>query len=593
MYFYYLHDVDVKPDDPPHLLADIGNTLVRLALHGGRGALLDEQVRPCSDFGSLLDALRTYLARHAALGIRHAAVAVNSPVDDDRVELTNGAWSFSIEATRRDAGLQTLVVVNDFTALAAGLSRLDTGQRRQVGGGAARPGEVVGLLGAGSGLGVSGLVSVDDGWVSLATEGGHACFSPRDAREDAVFALARQRYAHVSAERLLSWAGLPLIWQALGAPADAATVPDAGQILARGLAEPADAAADPRCRETLDTFCAMLGTVASNLAVTLGARGGLYLGGSLVRQLGAFFDTSPFRARFESKGRFSTYLQRIPTWVLTDARASLIGLASVLETERGKRDARHALLDLIQRARPVLSPAERRVADLVLTRPRTVLTDPLMDIARSAQVSQPTVIRFCRSLGLDGLSEFRLQLAATLSATVPLGLARLTRADDGGAPAPLDRPIALLQQYQAGLSRPALDAVVAQLAGATRLLLLVPESLAALAGDGALRLMRAGRPCTVLAGATLQQAGLQATLPGDLAVCLRDTAPDAHWPALVAALRQRRLPALVVGPSAQAWARPERGTRVWPLPDTGDARLLLTVTFDLFADALATRAGPT
>jgi glucokinase len=579
--------VNVKPDDPPHLLADIGNTLVRFALHGGRGVLLDEQVRPCSDFGSLLDALHDYLARHAGRDIRHAAVAVNSPVDDDRVELTNGAWSFSIEATRRDAGLQTLVVVNDFTALAAGLSRLDAGQRRQVGGGEARPGEVIGLLGAGSGLGVSGLVSVDDGWVSLATEGGHACFSPRDAREDAVFALARRRYAHVSAERLLSWAGLPLIWQALGDTVAGEAVPDAGQILSGGLATPPD----PRCHETLTTFCAMLGTVASNLAVTLGARGGLYLGGSLVRQLGPFFDASPFRARFESKGRFSTYLQRIPTWVLTDARAGLIGLASVLEAELAKRGSRHALLDLIQRARPVLSPAERRVADLVLTRPRTVLTDPLMDIARNAQVSQPTVIRFCRSLGLDGLSEFRLQLAATLSATVPLRLARFNRSDDAGPAAPLDRPIALLQRYQTQIDRAALDAVVAALAGATRLLLLAPASLGALADEGALRLMRAGRPCTVLAGTALQQAGLQATLPGDLAVCLRETAPDEGWPALMAALRQRHLPTLVIGPGAAAWARPDRGTRVWPLPDSGDTRLLLQVTLDLFADALAARAA--
>jgi glucokinase len=291
-------------------------------------------------------------------------------------------------------------------------------------------------------------------------------------------------------------------------------------------------------------------------------------------------------------------MQRIPTHVLTDARTGLIGLASVLEAELKKRNARHSILELIQRTRPSLSPAERRVADLVLTRPRTVLTDPLMDIASHAQVSQPTVIRFCRSLGLEGLSEFRLQLAATLSATVPLGMARLTR-ETGVDVDPADaigRATALLQQYKAQIGRQALDEVVALLDGADRVLLLVPDTLLSTAQELAVRLMHLGLPCAVLSGAAMQQAGLKVRAPGDLALCLGDAEPQDGWRDLMTSLRQSRLPSIAVGPEANAWARLDRTHMVWPLPVSSDratrrseVRLLLQVTLDLFCDGLAAR----
>jgi len=96
------------------------------------------------------------------------------------------------------------VVVNDFTALAMSLPRLQAADLRQVGGGQAVRKSVIGLIGAGTGLGVSGLIPAGDSWVSLGSEGGHASVAPRDEREIAVLRHAWRQFDHVSFERLLS-----------------------------------------------------------------------------------------------------------------------------------------------------------------------------------------------------------------------------------------------------------------------------------------------------------------------------------------------------------------------------------------------------
>ena len=88
--------------------------------------------------------------------------------------------------------------------------------------------------------------------------------------------------------------------------------------------------ADRICAESTTLFCAMLGTMAGNLALTLGARGGIYIGGGIVPRLGQRFAESPFRARFEAKGRFSPYLAAIPTYVVTHPLPAFLGCAAVL-----------------------------------------------------------------------------------------------------------------------------------------------------------------------------------------------------------------------------------------------------------------------
>ncbi|HEY1043553.1 MAG TPA: glucokinase [Telluria sp.] len=316
--------------DGSRLLADIGGTNARFALELAPGQVDCIAVLPCAGYATLADALRAYLGSPAVTAkqlptIRHAGVAIANPVDGDRVRMTNHHWEFSIEAMRAECGFDTLLVVNDFAALACALPHLAADQKMQVGGGLPVAGTPLGLLGAGTGLGVSGLVPNAAGWTALNSEGGHVTFSPATQQEVAILQYAWREYEHVSAERLMSGAGLELTYRAL---ADAAGQParlDAPEIARRALAGEC-----ALCDATVEAFCGMLGTVAGNLAITLGAQGGIYIGGGIVPRLGERFVRSSFRARFEHKGRFVDYLARVPTYVITAEYPAFLGVSAML-----------------------------------------------------------------------------------------------------------------------------------------------------------------------------------------------------------------------------------------------------------------------
>lgn len=336
----------IHHSDGPRLLADIGGTNARFALEPAPGTIQAVQTLACADHARFEDAVRFYLAG-ANTRVRHAVIAIANPVDGDAIRMTNHHWAFSIEAARRALGLETLLVVNDFTALAMSLPTLGAGDLAPVGGGAALAGGAIGLVGAGTGLGVSGLVPSGERWIPLNSEGGHVAFSPLDEREVLVLRHAWQRYDHVSAERFVSGPGLVLIREALamsrGMTQDRELSPS--DIVTRGLS-----GSDALSLEAIDCFCGMLGTVAANLAVTLGARGGIYIGGGVVPRLGAYFVASPFRPRFERKGRFSEFTARIPTWLITAPYPALQGASAILAdhlaqartTPRSSTEAAHA-----------------------------------------------------------------------------------------------------------------------------------------------------------------------------------------------------------------------------------------------------------
>jgi glucokinase len=307
------------------LLADIGGTNARFALQLGQGQFEAIEVLPCAGYRTLSDALRAYLASAARQGypverLRHAGVAIANPVDGDQVSMTNHHWSFSISQLRQEHGLATLLVVNDFTALAMALPYLQPRQRERIGGGLELPGRPIGLIGPGTGLGVGGVMPADGRWVPLASEGGHASFAPANRDEVTILEHLWQQYDHVSAERLLSGPGLELIHRALH---DERL--DAPAITGRAL----DGSC-ANCLRTVECFSGILGSMAGNVALTLGATGGMYIGGGIAPRLGALFTQSHFRRRFEDKGRLRAYLTRVPTYLVTEPFPALIGVAAML-----------------------------------------------------------------------------------------------------------------------------------------------------------------------------------------------------------------------------------------------------------------------
>lgn len=317
-------------DSYPHLVGDIGGTHARFALVSAPGAPPQAtRTLRSADFAGPAEAISRYLEGCPGVRPRWCAFGIATPVTGDAVRMTNLDWAFSIRELRAALRFERLEVVNDFTALALALPALAGEDLLAVGGGRPVAGRAVGLLGAGTGLGVSGLIPCGDDFVALEGEGGHVTLPTSDAGEAALLARLATRYPHVSAERALSGPGLVALYEAhaalRGAAADALTPAD---VSARALA-----GSCPLCVAALDSFCALLGTVAADLALTLGARGGIYIGGGIVPRLGDFFARSGFRARFERKGRFSAYLAGIPTWVIRAPHAALLGAARALARE--------------------------------------------------------------------------------------------------------------------------------------------------------------------------------------------------------------------------------------------------------------------
>jgi glucokinase len=525
--------------ESPRLIADIGGLYARFAIETSYGEFAQQRSLRCADFPSFEAAMAAYLASLKSAPVAHAALAIANPVDGDQVRMTNYHWQFSIEETRVNLGLDTLVVVNDFTSLAMALPRLGPQDFRQVGPGQAVKNSVIGLLGSGSGLGVSGLIPSGDGWTSLGSEGGHASFAPSDAREAAVLTYMWRQFDHVSFERLLSGPGLELTYMAIA---------ELNKTQVKALSAPeitrcALEDKDPLCTQTLEVFCNMLGTAASNLALTLGATGGIYIGGSIVPRLGEFFDRSGFRSRFEQKGRFANYVGQIPTFVITAPEATFLGASAILDTQLRAMMSTpgSAILTQIRRSRAELSPAEQRVADLVLAKPRSVLSDPIHDIALAAQVSQPTVIRFCRSVGCKGLSDFKLRLASGLSMSVPITHSQVTNDDsmlELGAKVLGNTANAILQ-LRNELQRESIDRAIELVAGADRVELFAVGNYAAVAQDAQTKFLRLGLPCGAHTEPHLQELTAASIQPGTVAVIISSGGKLPELMALQEKIQQR------------------------------------------------------
>jgi len=506
----------LTPYPEPRLLADIGATFARFCIEEVPGRFDHVTVLPCDEYPGFVEVVQAYLARLPGVRPRHGAMAIANPIEGDQIRMTNRAWQFSIREAQAALKLNTLLVVNNFTALAMALPRLGPHERRQIGGGEPQANGVIGLLGPGTGLGVSGLIPHDDRWITLASEGGHASFGPSDERELRVLQHVWKTYPRVSIERLVSGPGLELIYEALaeGAPAAEPRLP-AAEIVRRALHGLNDA-----CVDTVGCFCGMLGTVASDLALTLGATGGIYVGGGIVPRLGDFFAQSSFRERFEAKGRLSTYVARIPTYVVTAEHPAFYGVSTLLDEHMPEREGGNPLLERLRAARTSLSPAERRVADYVLDNPRAVLNEPVATIAQLAEVSQPTVIRFCRSLGFQGLADFKLKLGAGLTGTLPVQRSQVRRQDATAdlCAKVLDNTVSAIVQFRETLNVEAVDHAISLLREAKRVEFYALGNSAIVALDAQHKLFRFRIPSVAHTDASTLAMAAELLGPQDVAV---------------------------------------------------------------------------
>lgn len=308
--------------EPACLLADVGGTHSRLALQYAAADPLHARVFYNADFDGLAALVEAYLQGVPQAHPVSGAFAVACPVAGDRIHLTNLAWEFSVDALRGRLGLERLTVVNDFEAIALAVPELGSDDIQQIGGGTSAVPAPVGIIGPGTGLGVAGLVPCGRGWTAVPGEGGHVTLAPASDEETQLLAALRRKYGHVSAERVLSGAGLVELYRWCAGEAELAIAP-------HEVSERALQGTDAHARAALGLFFDLLGTVAGNLALTLGARGGIYLTGGILPRMPQALAGSGFRERFLDKGRFRGYLEAIPTRLVIHPFPAFKGLAGI------------------------------------------------------------------------------------------------------------------------------------------------------------------------------------------------------------------------------------------------------------------------
>jgi glucokinase len=321
----------IEPAPRPQLVADIGGTHARFALvEAGTEKLVHARTFKTSDFDGLVEAVEHYLESFTGPRPSSACMAVACPVVGDDISLTNNDWAFSTEDVRKQLALDNLSIVNDFRALAAAVPYLEGEQLVQIGGGEARPNSPCTVVGPGTGLGLANMVFDNGKTLILEGEGGHVGFAPHDERELEVWRILSRQYGRVSAERILSGAGLVDLHRAL-ALIDGQDEP---KLEPAAIIE----SSEPRCRETVLIFSAILGSFAADVALMIGSFGGVYVGGGIAPRMRLVLEIGPFRARFEDKGRMSKLVRKIPTFLITADNPALHGAALLLNKYSNQGD---------------------------------------------------------------------------------------------------------------------------------------------------------------------------------------------------------------------------------------------------------------
>lgn len=314
------------------LAGDIGGTHIRLALFRAEAQPLRPFARTTvygADHDGLTEPVRAFLA---ANDVRAdvACLGIAGTVDGRVVHGVNMPWPIDADALERGAGIPRVTLINDFHAAARGVEQLEAGQDTlPLGGEAADPTRPIAVLGAGTGLGQAFLIPAPGGHRVVPTEGGHRAFAPRDDQQDALLKFLRARHGHVSTERVLSGPGLAAIHDFLvaeGRPShpDVAAADHPGRRISELALAPTP---DPTCVEALGVFVRVYGAEAADVALTVLA-GQVFLAGGIAPQiLAGATHQAAFRQAFEDKGRFSSWLARVPVQVITNGELGLLGAA--------------------------------------------------------------------------------------------------------------------------------------------------------------------------------------------------------------------------------------------------------------------------
>jgi glucokinase len=317
----------------PYIVADIGGTNARFALVMGKSQgnfLIDHiHVLKAQEYPSCSAALRTYLEKIDGIKPQSACLAIAGPVVGDTVRMTNLSWEFSCAAMAKEFGFHHFVAMNDFAAVSAACSQLTDDHLITIKKGVEERNATKAVFGPGTGLGVAGLVNHYGQWVPVPCEGGHVNIAPATPFEADVIKAAMAALGHVSAELFISGQGFVNLYKAICAvrgeqPKDLSPA---------DITEGALANTDESLSTTLETFCSLIGSFAGNLALTYGAKGGIYMAGGILPRFSDYLLSSTFTERFSNKGVMSHYLDSIPAKLIVHPETAFVGAAAWLEQQ--------------------------------------------------------------------------------------------------------------------------------------------------------------------------------------------------------------------------------------------------------------------
>ena len=314
--------------DKTLLIGDIGGTNARFAIaNTGSPGFSDAMTLQCADHASADDAIRHYLDEVTAASPDVICLAVAGPVIDGTVQVTNNHWTLSIADIAADFGISDVQLLNDFEAVAFSIPQLQAGDTEVIGLPDRKPtlGENfnIAILGPGTGLGTAGLVSRQKTMIPIVGEGGHVGFAPKSQVQVDILNTLRSKFDRVSVERLVSGSGLENIYWALTRIHGEQRTP----LSAKDIFAVSFDNGDPRASEAVHMFYEILGQVAGDLALTLGATDGVYVAGGIAMRYPNLLQDSGFRNAFDNKGRRRALMERIPTLLITHDEPGLLGAA--------------------------------------------------------------------------------------------------------------------------------------------------------------------------------------------------------------------------------------------------------------------------
>jgi len=320
------------------MAGDIGGTNSRLALFDSENLSqpVFTRIYPSGEYESLgviLDRFLDEVRRDFGAGLpRRAGLGIAGPVEGSHAVVTNLPWRVDADQLVARLGMEKVVLLNDFAAVAHAVPALGPGDLHQLGGGPPQPGHPMVVLGAGTGLGQGFLIPMENGFRVVSSEGGHSDYPPRTPQEIRLLAYLSGKFGRVSCERVVSGPGLVNIYGFLKEEEGMEESPDLAREISLG--DPAAVISrrglegvDPICDRALDLFCSGYGSLAGNLALTVLAKGGVYLAGGIAAKILPRLESGGFRHSFENKGRFGGFLQTVPVFLITQPQPGLMGAA--------------------------------------------------------------------------------------------------------------------------------------------------------------------------------------------------------------------------------------------------------------------------